>query len=80
MVPQGVRNEDGTVRTVDGGIFNSMENPANGAVDYQDREFHVTFHDVPGPEGEGNFPPVLSFFYYLTFEEVKNAQATGSEK
>ena len=33
MVPQGVRNEDGTVRTVDGGIFNSMENPANGAVD-----------------------------------------------
>jgi hypothetical protein len=69
MVTEGVRNEDGTVGTVDGGIFNPMENPANGAVDPHDREFHVVFHDAPGPETD-NFPPPLSFFYHVTFEDV----------
>lgn len=71
MTTVGVRNDDGTVRTVDGDIFNPMENPGNGAVDNDDLEFHLVFHDAPGPKMTSNFPPPLSFFYHLTFENVK---------
>lgn len=69
MLTVGVRGEDGTVRNSTGGIF-SPANPADGAVDWQDLEFHVVFHDAPGPM-TSNFPPPLSFFYHLTFENVK---------
>lgn len=69
MTTVGVRNDDGTVRTVGGDIFNPLGNPANGAVDYDDMEFHLVFHDAPGPM-TSNFPPPLSFFYHLTFEDV----------
>lgn len=70
MTTVGVRNADGTVRTVDGDIFNPMDTPANGAVDNDDREFHLVFHDAPGPM-TSNFPPPLAFFYHLTFEDVE---------
>ena len=69
MTTVGVRNDDGTVRTVDGDIF-SMANPANGAVDTDDLEFHLVFHDAPMPMTD-NVPPPLSFFYHLAFENVR---------
>lgn len=71
MTTVGVRNDDGTVRTVEGEIFNPLDTPANGEVDNDDREFHLVFHDAPGPEMTSNFPPPLAFFYHLTFEDVK---------
>lgn len=70
MTTVGARNSDGTVRTVDGGIFNPIVNPANGAVDNDDLEFHLVFHDAPGPM-TNNFPPPHSFFYHLVFEDVR---------
>lgn len=70
MTTAGVRGDDGTVRTADGEIFNPMD-PGDGAVDYEDMEFHLVFHDAPGPEMTDNFPPPLSFFYHLTFEDVR---------
>jgi hypothetical protein len=69
MVTVGARNEDGEVLSMDGGFYNPME-PGRGAVDYGDMEFHVVFHDLPGPEVTENFPPPLDFFYHLTFEDV----------
>ena len=71
MLTVGVRNDDGTVRTVDGDIFNPMVTPANGAVDNGRLEFHLVFHDAPGPTMTSNFPPPLAFFYHLTFRDVK---------
>jgi hypothetical protein len=71
MTTVGARNPDGTVRTVDGEIFDPKVNPANGAVDYNDLEFHLVFHDAPGPELTNNFPPPHAFFYHLTFEDVE---------
>lgn len=71
MTTVGVRNSaDGTVRTTNGDIFNPME-AANGAVDNDDLEFHLVFHEAPGPIVAGNFPPPHAFFYHLTFEDVK---------
>lgn len=70
MTTVGARNVDGTVRTVDGGIFNPMAG-ANGDVDNDDLEFHIVFHDAPGPGMTANFPPPHSFFYHLTFEDVQ---------
>lgn len=71
MTTVGVRNaDDGTVRTVDGGIYNPMK-ADNGVVDNDDMEFHLVFEDAPGPMMTGNFPPPFSFFYHLTFEDVK---------
>jgi hypothetical protein len=70
MTTVGVRGDDGTVRTVDGEIFNPMQTLAEGATDDSDMEFHLVFHDAAGPATD-NFPPPLSFFYHLTFEDVK---------
>jgi hypothetical protein len=70
MTTLGVRGPDGSVRTTTGGIYNFSE-AANGAVDQNDLEFHLVFHDAPGPKLTGNLPPPLSFFYHLTFENVK---------
>lgn len=69
MLTVGVRGDDGTVRNTLGGIF-SPGTPENGAVDYDDLELHVVFHDAMGPMVPGNFPPPFSFFYHLTFEDV----------
>lgn len=70
MTTVGVREADGTVRTVDGEIFDPTVDPANGAVDNDDLEVHLVFHDAPGPGTTGNFPPQFSFFYHLVFEDV----------
>ena len=71
MTTVGVRgDDDGTVRTVDGDIFDPTVDPANGLVDNDDLEFHLVFEDAPGPEMTTNFPPPLSFFYHLSFEDV----------
>jgi len=70
MTTVGVRNPDGSVRTISGGIYNFSQ-AENGAVDQNDLEFHLVFHDAPGPEQTGNLPPPFSFFYHLTFEKVE---------
>jgi|GEM_PF-1970511 len=77
MTTVGVRNEDGEVRTVNGGIYNPTNATDNGVTTADDMEFHLVFHDLPAtiehPEvqGKGHFPPPVSFFYHLTFENVQ---------
>lgn len=71
MTTPGVRNVDDTVRVDDGRIYNPTLRGQPGNIDYDDMEFHLVFHDAPGPGMTGNFPPPLSFFYHLTFEDVK---------
>jgi len=70
MTSVGARNSDGQVLTADGKDIFSPSDPADGSVDYDDLEFHLVFHDAGGPVTT-NFPPPLSFFYHLTFEDVK---------
>lgn len=70
MTAIGARGADKTIRTESGGIFNMMKK-SEGVVDNDDLEFHLVFHDIPGPAMTGNVPPPLSFFYHLTFENVK---------
>jgi hypothetical protein len=69
MTTVGARNEDGQVLTVDGDIYNMMQ-AGNGFVDNDDMEFHLVFHEAPMPMTD-NVPPPHSFFYHLTFEDVK---------
>jgi len=69
MTTVGVRNPDGTVRTTSGAIYDITQ-AGSGAVDNNDLEFHLVFHDAPGA-GTANFPPPFAFFYHLTFERVK---------
>ncbi|GAB4368766.1 MAG: hypothetical protein Kow0062_02170 [Acidobacteriota bacterium] len=68
MVTEGVRGEDGTVRTVDGGIY-SPARGAEGAHDPDDLEVHLVFHDERFPR-TANVPPLFSFFYHVLFESV----------
>ena len=71
MTTVGVRDDDGQVLTADGSqIFNPM-NPADGLVYDDEIEFHLVFHEAPGPEMTGNFPPPHAFFYHLTFQDVE---------
>ncbi|MFV1984463.1 MAG: hypothetical protein ACC657_13055 [Thiohalomonadales bacterium] len=69
MTTEGIRGKDGSVRTTTGEIYNPSQ-AAKGAIDHNDLEFHLVFHDAPGPK-TANFPPPLSFFYHITFEDVK---------
>jgi hypothetical protein len=69
MTSVGARGDDSTVRTVSGDIY-SPANSGEGAVDNDDLEFHIVFHDAHGPQ-TGNFPPPHSFFYHLSFEDVE---------
>ena len=69
MTSEGARMPDGTVRTVSGDIFD-FSVADQGAVTPDDLEFHLVFHDAPGPATD-NVPPPFSFFYHLTFEDVK---------
>jgi len=71
MTSVGARNEDGEVLAADGENIFTAADPADGSVDYDDLEFHLVFHDAAEPEVEGNFPPPFSFFYHLTFEDVR---------
>lgn len=69
MTSAGVRNDVGQVLTMDGDIYNMMQ-AGNGFVDNDDMEFHLIFHEAPGPMTD-NFPPPHAFFYHLIFEDVK---------
>lgn len=71
MTTAGVRNQDGTVRTSDGEFYDFSKKDEAGAIDADDLEFHLVFHDAPGPTMTDNLPPPLSFFYHLTFEDVE---------
>ena len=72
MTTVGVRDENGQVKTTDGSIFNPSQS-ANGVVYNDELEFHLVFHDMPdSPDaGLGNIPPPASFFYHVTFNDVK---------
>ena len=84
MTTVGARNNNGEVKTIGGGIYNPANATNNGVTDPDDLEFHLVFHDLPAnvehPEviGQGHFPPPVSFFYHLTFEEV-SVQVRHSE-
>ena len=69
MTSEGARLPDGTVRTTGGDIFD-FSVADQGAVTPDDLEFHLVFHDAPGPATD-NIPPPFSFFYHLTFEDVE---------
>lgn len=71
MTTVGVRDDDGQVLTADGSQIFSPMNPGDGLVYDDEIEFHLVFHDAPGPGTTGSFPPPLSFFYHLTFQDVK---------
>jgi hypothetical protein len=71
MTTVGVRNEDGQVLATDGSIFNPMK-AANGVVYDDEVVFHLVFHEAPGPMTD-NVPPPHSFFYHVTFQDVKVA-------
>jgi len=71
MTTVGVRDDDGQVLTADGSRIFSPMNPGDGLVYDDEIEFHLVFHDAPGPGTTGNFPPPLSFFYHLTFQDVE---------
>jgi hypothetical protein len=68
MVTEGVRWPDGTVRTLNGEIYDPSR-LTEGAVDPGDLEVHLVFHDERFPL-TNNTPPLFSFFYHLNFEDV----------
>ena len=70
MTTVGVRNEAGEVLATDGSIFNPIK-AANGVVYDDEVVFHLVFHEAPGPMAAGNVPPPHSFFYHVTFQDVK---------
>ncbi|MFO8035238.1 MAG: hypothetical protein R6U57_01220 [Anaerolineales bacterium] len=74
MLTAGVRDSAGQVKVLDSEGNETIYNPTlqsnEAVVDDGDLEFHVVFHDVPGPEATENFPPPLSFFYHVQFEDV----------
>ncbi len=74
MLTAGVRDSAGQVKVLNSEGEEEIYNPAKkgqeAVVDDGDLEFHVVFHDVPGPDNTENFPPPLSFFYHVQFEEV----------
>lgn len=72
MTSVGVRDANGVVKTKTGEIYDFSQG-ANGAVDNDDLELHLVFHDMPIPKGEktANFPERIQFMYHLVFEKVK---------
>jgi len=70
MVAEGVRDANGVVRTTSGEIYNMMLK-SEGKTYPDELVFHLVFHDAPGPEMTANVPPMLSFFYHVTFSKVK---------
>ncbi|MDH3627270.1 MAG: hypothetical protein OES25_06385 [Acidobacteriota bacterium] len=76
MVTEGVRREDGSVRTLTNEIYNPSR-ATEGAVEPADIEAHMTFHDEIFPRTE-NIPPFFSFFYHVIFEDVQ-IEITQSE-
>ncbi len=72
MTSVGVRDANGMVKTKTGEIYDFSQG-ANGAVDNDDLELHLIFHDMPLPKGKktANFPERIQFMYHLVFEKVK---------
>ncbi|HFD31175.1 MAG TPA: hypothetical protein ENJ28_00480 [Gammaproteobacteria bacterium] len=69
MISEGVRDDEGVVRTTSGEIFNMMKR-AEG-VTYSDKlTFHLVFHSMPGAM-TANIPPPVGFFYHVSFSDVK---------
>jgi hypothetical protein len=68
MVTEGARREDGSVRTLTGEIYDPSRS-SEGAVETDDIEAHLVFHDDMFPL-TSNIPPLFSFFYHLVFEDV----------
>lgn len=68
MVTEGVRRPDGTIRTIYDDIFDPSLK-SEGAVDPNDLEVHLVFHDERFPL-TGNTPALYEFFYHLVFENV----------
>lgn len=71
MTTIGVRHNDGTVTANNGKDIYDPSLQSQGDTQPEDLEFHLVFHDAPGPGSTGNFPPPFSFFYHLTFEDVE---------
>ncbi len=69
MVTHGVREPDGTVRTLFGDVYDPSLHAGIGYTDYDDLEVHFTFHDMRFPM-TNNHPAIFSFFYHLMFEKV----------
>jgi len=69
MLVSGVYDENGRVETMDGDAY-SPADPGSGTTQWDDYEYQFIFLDHPGPEVEGNLPPVASFAYHLVFEDV----------
>lgn len=69
MVTEGVRQPDGSVRTLAGGIYNPTH-ASEGAVEPGDVEAHLVFHDDLRPV-TSNVPDLYSFFYHVVFEDVR---------
>ena len=69
MLVSGVYNENGVVNST--GSPYSAEMPGEGLTQWDDYEFQFIFLDEPGPEVEGNIPPVASFAYHMVFEDVE---------
>lgn len=68
MVTEGVRREDGSVRTRTGEVYDPSK-AAEGATEPGDLEVHLVFHDERFPR-TSSVPPLFSFFYHLVFEDV----------
>ncbi len=70
VVTEGVRDEDdGTIRTVEGAIYDPKQHASRGATDPHDLEFHLAFHDERFPM-TSNRPALFAFEYHLIFEDV----------
>jgi hypothetical protein len=70
VVTAGVRDEDdGSIRTVDGEIYDPTKHAARGATDPNDLELHLAFHDERFPK-TANRPALFAFEYHLIFEDV----------
>jgi len=70
MLSEGVRDDEGVVRNESGGLYTAMKS-GEGAVIPEEMAFHIVFHDMPGPDKTGNFPPPLSFFYHISFGKLE---------
>ena len=71
MVCEGVRDEvDGTIRSINGEIYDPARHATLGATDPTDLEFQLTFHDERFPRTK-NKPSMYQFQMHLTFEDVE---------
>lgn len=70
MISEGVRADDGAVRTTSGEIYNMMKS-AEGMTYPENLTFHLVFHSMAGSEMTANIPPPVGFFYHIAFSTIK---------